>query len=302
MEPLTIKFKRIIEEMIKNAPNQHSVITEENVYQEGVPKNKPLMQKIINELMLPESTLKGIENLIELYKLSQSGKKCLILMEHYSNFDLPCFYELLERNKEWGKKIGHSIVSVAGTKLNEESPVVRAFAEIFTRVVIFPKTNLKNFKNKEEYEQAMERRKKINLAALKKLFELRTHGRIILVFPTGTRYRPWDPSTGKGLKEIDSYIKSYDYMVLIAINGNTLRLNPNGKMDEDIPHRDVMIYTVSKVYKCSEYRNNVLKTNPNAKDKKQLIVDSVMEELKKLHDTTEKERQKILEELGEREN
>ncbi len=300
MEPLNIKFNRIIEQMIKNAPNKHPVITEENVYQEGVKTNKPLMQKIINELMLPGSKLIGLENLIELYKLSKEGKKCLILMEHYSNFDLPCFYELLERDEEWGKKIADSIVSVAGTKLNEESPLVRAFAEIFTRVVIFPKTNLKNFKTKEEYEKALERRKKINLAALKKLFELRTSGRIILVFPTGTRYRPWDPSTGKGLKEIDSYIKSYDYMVLIAINGNTLRLNPNGNMDEDIPTRDIMIYTVSPVYKCSDYRHRVLQNNPDVEDKKQLIVDSVMEELKKIHETTEKERQVLLRNLKEK--
>ncbi len=300
MEPLNIKFNKIIEQMIKNAPNKHPVITEENVYQEGVKKNKPLMQRIINELMLPGSKLEGLENLIELYKLSQERKKCLILMEHYSNFDLPCFYELLERDKEWGKKIADSIVSVAGTKLNEESPLVRAFAEIFTRVVIFPKTNLKNFKTKEEYEKALERRKKINLAALKKLFELRTSGRIILVFPTGTRYRPWDPSTGRGLKEIDSYIKSYDYMVLVAINGNTLRLNPNGNMDEDIPSRDIMIYTVSPVYKCSDYRRKIIEANPNIEDKKQLVVDSVMEELKKIHETVEKERVKLLKDLEEK--
>ncbi|MCD6120672.1 MAG: 1-acyl-sn-glycerol-3-phosphate acyltransferase [Spirochaetales bacterium] len=295
LERLNRKFQKTIAKMIENAPHTHAVITEHNVYQEGDPKNKELMQSIIHELMLPGSRLIGFENLIELYKLAQSGNKCLILMEHYSNFDIPCFYDLMERQGDWGLKVSKSIVSVAGLKLNEDSALVRSFTEIFTRVVIFPKSRLENAKDETALKEALDRRKKINLAALKKLFELRKSGRLILVFPTGTRYRPWDPSTGKGQKEIDSYIKSYDYMVLVAINGNTLRLDPNGNMDEDIPTHDIMMYTVSEVKKCRDYRANALKDIKPDENVKQHVVDKVMEDLKKLHNKTEQIRKPLLE-------
>ncbi len=297
IEPLNRKFQRIIAKMIQNAAHAHTTINENNVYQEGDPRNKAYMKEIIDELMLPGSQLIGFENLVELYNLAQKGKKCLMLMEHYSNFDIPCFYTLMWREGEMGKKVADSIVSVAGMKLNEESALVRSFTEIFTRVVIFPKSGLKNIKDPEELENAMERRKKINIAALKKLFELRTSGRLILVFPTGTRYRPWDPTTGRGQKEIDSYIKSYDYMVFIAINGNTLKPNPNGNMDEDIPERDIMIYTISKVYNCREYRRNAISSDENIRDVKQHVVDTVMRDLKYLHRETEIKRKKLLKEL-----
>ena len=297
IEPLNRKFQRIIAKMIQNAAHAHTTINENNVYQEGDPRNKAYMKEIIDELMLPGSQLIGFENLVELYNLAQQGKKCLMLMEHYSNFDIPCFYNLMWREGELGKKIADAIVSVAGMKLNEESALVRSFTEIFTRVVIFPKSGLKNIKDPGELEKAVERRKKINMAALKKLFELRTSGRLILVFPTGTRYRPWDPSTGKGQKEIDSYIKSYDYMVFIAINGNTLKPNPNGNMDEDIPERDIMIYTVSKVYNCKEYRRKAISSAENIRDVKQHVVDTVMRDLKYLHRETEIKRKKLLKEL-----
>lgn len=297
VERLNRKFKKIIAQMIANAPHTHAVITENNVYQEGNPKNKELMQSILHELMLPGSRLIGFENLIELFKLAKSGNRCLILMEHYSNFDIPCFYDLMEKEGEWGAKVARSIVSVAGLKLNEDSALVRSFTEIFTRVVIFPKSRLENAKNKEDFEKALNRRKKINLAALKKLFELRKSGRIILVFPTGTRYRPWDPATGRGQKEIDSYIKSYDYMVFIAINGNTLRLDPNGNMDEDIPTHDIMMYTAGKVKKCRDYRQKALEDLKPNENVKQHVVDKVMEDLKILHNATEQIRKPLLEKM-----
>ena len=297
LERINRKFQKTIAKMITNAPHTHAVITENNVYQEGDPKNKRLMQSIIRELMLPGSRLIGFEKLIELYKLAKEGNKCLILMQHYSNFDIPCFYDLMEKEVAWGTKVSKSIVSVAGLKLNEDSALVRSFTEIFTRVVIFPNSRLENVKDETSLKEALERRKKINLAALKKLFKLRKSGRMILVFPTGTRYRPWDPTTGKGQKEIDSYIKSYDYMVFIAINGNTLRLDPNGNMDEDIPTHDIMMYTVSEVKKCRSYRQKALEDLKPNENVKQHVVDRVMEDLKILHNTTEQIRKPLLEKM-----
>jgi glycerol-3-phosphate O-acyltransferase len=133
---------------------------------------------------------------------------------------------------------------------------------------------------------------------MKMLNSLRKEGRLILVFPSGTRYRPWDPSTARGLKEIDTYLKFYSHMVLISINGNTLVPNPAGGMDEDYPTKDLMIYTVSPVRRCSEFRRQALKNRDHDEERKQHVADSVMAALRGLHDRTEKARLRLLADLG----
>ena len=293
---LSGKYAKIIKSMMENSTGA-PVVTEDNVYQEGKPTNKPLMQQIMRDLLLPGSRIIGKENLLELHRLAQKKKHCLILMEHYSNMDLPCFIELLERLGREYEEIANSVVAVAGVKLNEESRLVLAFTEIFTRVVLYPSRGIEGIKEPKERHEAQKRRMRINIAALKMLNALRRQGKLILVFPSGTRYRPWDPSTTRGLKEIDTYLKFYSHMVTIAINGNTLLPNPNGSMEEDFPQRDLMIYTVSQVRKCSEFRRQALKGREHLEDPKQHVADSVMEALAKLHARTEKARQRLLGEM-----
>jgi hypothetical protein len=280
-------YCEIIRTMIENSTGA-TMVTDKNVYQEGNPTNKPLLQAIVKDLMLPGSQILGFPHLVELHQLAQKKKHCLILMEHYSNFDIPCLYELLESHGEEGKRIADSIVSVAGVKLNEESRLVLAFTEVFTRVVLYPSRSVEGIMDPKQRKEAEKRRAKINIAAIKALMRLRREGRIILVFPTGTRYRPWDPSTGRGLKEINSYLKSYSYMVTVAINGNTLLPNPNGNMNADFPQKDVMVYTVSPVQKCGEFRRGAMKSCTADHDPKQHVADRVMNALAELHEQTEK--------------
>jgi len=291
------KYSAIIEQMIANSTGA-PVVTEDNVYQVGKPANKPLLKEIVRDLLLPGSRIVGRENLLELHRLAQKKKPCLVLMEHYSNFDLPVFCELLEAAGEGYREVADAIVAVAGVKLNEESPLVLAFTEVFTRVVLYPSRGIESIEDPKARREAEKRRAKINIAALKMLTSLRREGKLILVFPSGTRYRPWDPSTAKGLKEMDTYLKFYSYMVLVAINGNTLLPNPKGSMGEDFPNQDVMIYTVSRVQKCSEFRRHALKGREHEEDPKQHVADSIMTSLGTIHQRTEKARQKALAELG----
>ncbi len=286
------KFTEIIKKMIDSSTGT-PIVTEKNVYQVGNPTNKPLLYQIVRDLMLPGSTILGLENLIELKRLAQKKKACLILMEHFSNFDIPCLYELLERRGEEGQEIADSIVSIAGIKLNEESKLSLAFTEIFTRVVLVPMSSVKHTMDAKERWEMETRKLKLNYAAMKALTKLRKEGKLVLVFPTGTRYRPWDPSTGRGLKQVNSYLKSYNYMVTVAINGNTLLPNPKGSLDEDFPRRDVMVYTVSPVQKCSDFRHEALKSHSEEHDKKQHVADRLMAALSALHAQTEKYRATI---------
>jgi len=287
------KYVDIIRRMIDNSTGS-PLVTAKNVYQPGNPTNKPLLSQIVRDLMLPGSRIIGKEHLVRLNQLAGRRKACLILMEHFSNFDIPCFYELLEQGPEDCRTAADSIVSVAGIKLNETNKLVLAFTEVFTRVVLYPARSFHAIKDPRELHEAEKRRAKINLAAMKMLNSLRKQGRLILVFPSGTRYRPWDPETGRGLREIDTYLKFYSYMVLVAINGNTLLPNPNGRMDEDFTRKDVMIYTVSPVRKCSEFRREALRGHRHDEDPKQHVADEVMASLKTLHDRTERARQRLL--------
>jgi glycerol-3-phosphate O-acyltransferase len=287
------KYAPIIERMIANSTGA-PLVTEDNVYQQGKPSNKPLVQEIVRDLILPGSRIVGRENLLELQRLANRKKPCLILMEHYSNFDLPCFCELLEAAGEGYREVAEAIVAVAGVKLNEESPLVLAFTEVFTRVVLYPSRGIEAIEDAKKRHDAEKRRAKINIAALKMLTSLRREGRLILVFPSGTRYRPWDPSTARGLKEIDTYLKFYSHMVLVSINGNTLLPNPHGNMGEDFPTKDVMIYTASPVQKCSDFRRHALKGKEHEEDPKQHVADAVMAALRGFHDRTEKARQRLL--------
>ncbi len=292
------KFVPLIDRMIANS-TEAPVVTEENVFQTGRPANKPYLKEIMDDLLLPGSRLIGRQNLLALHELARRKKPCLILMEHYSKFDIPCFYELLDRAGPEYREAADAVVSVAGVKLNEESKLVLAFTEVFTRVVLFPARGLEAIRDARERHAAEKRRAKLNIAAMKMLRNLRKEGRLILVFPSGTRYRPWDPSTAKGLKEIDTYLKFYSYMVLVSINGNTLVPNPaSGGMEEDYPVKDLMVYTVSPVRRCSEFRRRALKGRDHDEDPKQIVADAVMTALRAQHDRTETSRRELLREQG----
>jgi hypothetical protein len=292
------KYAPLIEKMISNSTGA-PVVTEENVYQPGKPANKPLVNEIVTDLLMPGSRIIGKENLLQLQRLAHRKKPCLILMEHYSNFDLPCLCTLLEAAGDAYRGVSDAIVAVAGVKLNEEGPLVLAFTEVFTRVVLFPSRGLESITDPKARHDAEKRRAKINIAALKRLTSLRKEGKLILVFPSGTRYRPWDPTTARGLKEIDTYLKFYSHMVLVAINGNILVPNQHGNMGEDFPTKDVMIYTVSQVQKCSEFRRRALKGRDHEEDTKQHVADAVMASLAEMHERTEKARLRLLDERGQ---
>ena len=308
-----------IKQMIANSVGA-SVVTDKNVYQEGSPVNKPLLGQIVSDLMQPGSRIVGMEHLMELHQVALRKKACLILMEHYSNFDIPNLYELLEREPAGGQEVADAIVSVAGVKLNETSPLVLAFTEVFTRVVIYPGRpaaspgrpaaspgrsaaspgrSAASSDDAADHPEAEQRRARINIAGLKALNTLRRQGRLILVFPSGTRYKPWDPSTARGLKEIDTYLKFYSHMVTVAINGNTLLPNPEGSMDEDFIRKDVVLYTVSPVIKCSDFRREALhESTEEDESRKQRVVDSLMAALARLHADTEPKRKALLDGLG----
>ncbi|MDY3721634.1 MAG: 1-acyl-sn-glycerol-3-phosphate acyltransferase [Treponema sp.] len=285
------KFGSVFAEMQKMS-HAAAKIDETKVYEEANMQLRPYMWKLLDEAFNSESGLGNLENYKDFYEnVVKQGKSGLILMEHYTNLDLPGILYLLEKQGEdWAKDLSSRIVAVAGMKLNEADAGVRAFTEGFTRVVIYPTRSLNAVEGKEisEEEKIAEEQKarKINFAAMRAMDGCKKRGQVILVFPSGTRYRPGKPETKRGLREIDSYLRLFDKMILVSINGNCLRINPDNPDDmlADILEPGKCVFTASPVIDCKEFRNNILDNLPEGvEDPKQKTVDAVMEYLEKQH-------------------
>jgi glycerol-3-phosphate O-acyltransferase len=293
METLTTAFRG----QIKTALSQSkapAVITEQNVYQEGSKEILPLLDKMVESLILPGSGVEGLENLEELLAKAESGKSCLLCLEHYSNFDLSIFSLLVRKAGGRGQAIGDALVAIAGMKLNEDNPIVAAFAGAYSRIVIYPSRSLQGLDVEKDRAEIV-RSNGINRAAMKALTDIKGKGKLILVFPSGTRYRPWDPSTKKGVREIDSYIRSFDYMCCVALNGEILHVRRGDMMDDEVS-QDLIRITAGPVLSCAEFREKARAVAGAAgiEDKKQAAVDALMAELEKLHVAAEEKRQVLL--------
>lgn len=272
-------------------------IDETKVYEEANMSLRKYMNMLLDETFNSESGLGNIENFKAFYNaVVKEGKSGLILMEHYTNIDLPGIIYLLEKQGEdWAKDFASRIVAIAGMKLNEASAGVRAFTEAFTRVVIYPTRSLNAVEEKEisEEEKIAEEQKarKINFAAMRAMDGCKKRGQIILVFPSGTRYRPGKPETKRGLREMDSYLRLFDCMILVSVNGNCLRINMEKPDDmlEDIIEPGKCLLTASPVINCKDFRNKALENIPaDVEDPKQWTIDQVMAYLEKQHDEVEK--------------
>ncbi len=294
MEAISRKYRDRIMRMMAASRGQ-AVVSDKNVYQQANLDILPIIDSMISENLLPGSEIRGLEHLEELHAAARAGEPCLLLLEHYSNFDLPVFHYLLRQAGPRGAEVADALMAIAGIKLNESNPVVLAFTEAYTRLVIYPSRSIEiikeNLKDPKELLAEMMKSTTVNLASMRALSHLKKEGKLVLVFPSGTRYRPWDPSTKRGVREIDSYIKTFSKMVLVAINGNILRLKGEGAgMEDDMICEDRVVYTASPVIDCGEFRDEVKHLHRMVEDRKQARVDEIMARLDRLHEASERER------------
>lgn len=291
------KFGDLFAEMVAHS-KAAAKIDETKVYEEANPEMRKYMFKLLDDTFSADSGLGNLENFKDFYeKVVKQGKSGLILMEHYTNLDLPAIIYLLQKVGEpWADDFASRIVAVAGMKLNEASAGVRAFTEGFTRVVIYPTRSLNAVEAKgisqEDLKAEEQKARKINFAAMRAMDACKKRGQMILVFPSGTRYRPGKPETKRGLREIDSYLRLFDYMLLVGINGNCLRINPENPDDmlEDILEPGKVTLTAHPVLDCKKFREDVLSSLPaDESDPKQKTVDQVMQILDEIHNQVESE-------------
>lgn len=276
-------YRHITEQLIQNSRSPRE-ITPDNVFQPANRTNRPLINQIITDLILDGSRLEGYEHLHRLYEHARAGSSTLILMEHYSNFDIPGLYYFLETHGDEGSRVANAITSMAGMKLNVESDFIRAFTEAYTRLVIYPARGRESIPDPQERAEEQRRAKEINHAALRHMVRLKHEGSMILVFPTGTRYRASNPDTGRVLPSVDSYIKSFDYMVMIGIAGNVLHVAEDGGMTEDRIQRDVVVYSAGEVIECRPWRDAIRSRELTGPEARQAVAEAVQERLRIRHE------------------
>lgn len=292
-EPLLTHYKYLFKQLAEIA-HPDTKVTPENVCQQPIPEIKKIIDDMIEENILDDSRIEGVENLKTFLDMVKAGKHGLILMEHYSNFDLPGFsYFLRHGGKEAGKEIDDRLVAIAGMKLTEESPIVSAWATGYARINIYPSRSLAAITDPVEHEKEDQHSRRINMAAMRAMDRAKKDGKVVLVFPSGTRYRPGKPETKRGLREIDSYLRLFDVMILVSINGNCLRISTNdpSNMMADVVCKDTLLYGISPVMECKKFRDETMASlDDSIADKKQPVIDALMNILENQHNEFEAKR------------
>jgi glycerol-3-phosphate O-acyltransferase len=109
----------------------------------------------------------------------------------------------------------------------------------------------------------------------------------MLVYPTGTRYRPWEPDSKRAVREVDSYVKGFDWMCFVSKNGLILKVRQETEhnMLLDYVSPDTIRFTVSDPVSCDEFRTKARldAEERGVEDKKQAVADAVMERLEEMH-------------------
>ena len=280
-------LKNMLEELkplFEQYASKDNIITEENVHKLENPHIRSVLESTVQKLLLDGSKLYPEAHIVEFLNAIKAGKKGIILSEHYSNLDLPIFLYLMEQTGAAGEDLAHRSIAMAGMKLTEEDPLIAALTEGYERIVIYPSRTLAGITDPVQLEEEKKRSRSINIASMRMLEEVRKKGKAVIVYPAGTRYRPGKPETKRGVREIDSYIRTSDIMMLVSINGNCLRISDDpSNMLGDIVCQDKVVIEVSPVIDCSEFRERAKQRCREGDDKKQAVVDLVMEELEIMH-------------------
>lgn len=286
-----LELKKILAKLrplFEQYASHDNVITENNVHKRENPHIRAIVEDTVQKLLLEGSHLYPTQYITDFLNAIKAGKKGIILSEHYSNLDLPIFFYLMAQTGEDGKELAHRTIAMAGMKLTEEDPLIAGLTEGYERIVIYPSRTLTGITDPQQLEEEMKRSRSINIASMRTLEEVRKEGKAVLVYPAGTRYRPGKPETKRGVREIDSYIRTSDVMMLVSINGNCLRIaEDSSNMLSDIVCQDKMIIEVSPVIDCAEFRERAKQRCSDGDDKKQAVVDLVMEELEIMHKKNE---------------
>ena len=232
-------------------------LTPDRVVQLAKKSMQPHFAEICRKLLLPGSSIKGWRNVEELGQRARAGKACLLCLSHVSNLDVPILYAILEDQHDI--EVFNQIIWIAGRKLSEDTLLTQTLIQSCNRIVVTPLSWFSGHHSEKEQRQAHT----INRAAQREMVKLRHEGWIFGLFPTGTRIRPGVESTARAIAEVDTYLKTFDFIVIGRIDGCTLPVSREQDFMHETPKRDRVIFTFGSVHRTNQWRADALKRFPD---------------------------------------
>ncbi|AWG42712.1 glycerol-3-phosphate acyltransferase [Candidatus Borreliella tachyglossi] len=285
-------FKDIENEFLSQFKAIEKINCLKSSYHEADSVSVGLADKMIERLLSSNSTIVGIKHILELYEKSRLGKSSLILMEHYSNFDFPCFQFLLNRMS--CREVSEHVIPIAGVKLFKDNLFVKSLSLGYSVIFIYPPHSFIGVD-----PETIRERRAFNANSMKFISDKKSSGYIILIFPTATRYRKGKPETKKIISEIGSYFKIFDYFVMVGINGNILEVSSDENMEHDIFREDALVYNTTEVLDVLEYKNLILRKldQEGLEATKEILSSTIADDLEKRFEVLHEEGTRIYNDL-----
>lgn len=155
-------------------------LEEVGVYTEMNPKPRDFMIRFLEPIM-KKFTVEGLSNL-DLLEPVLGKLPVTLISNHLSHLDAPAIYSLLYSSGEKGKKIAERLIFIAG-RLAFEPDFTRLGLYMFGTLLVCSK---KDMADNPSLSDIMT---KINMRAFRQSQKLQAEGKIIAIFPEGTRSR-----------------------------------------------------------------------------------------------------------------
>ncbi len=231
--------------------------------------------RISRRLLLPGSGIRGIESLQKSIDLVTPGRSCGLFLNHRSNLDVPTLGALLHDVDR--QDLFDKIIWVAGRKLQEDPGLTGLLFQAFNRVIVTPRSwNMVEHTDAERREGNL-----INIAAHRVIHELRDRGWMFALFPTGTRMRPGDKSTMQAIPEIDSFIKSFEFLTPGHMEGCTMPVTREQDLTHETPRLNRVCFTFGQVVETKVWRCRAQQRFPRL-TQRQASAQAIMEDISNL--------------------